>query len=103
MAFSTAASVILLTCAAPFLQEKTIKNNKQLPWFKSKQDQAVVRPDGVVDGGLVLEEVGPDDAVVDDGGALEGGHAPQEEGALRGETITLNMSTTVLIGCVKCV
>ena len=30
----------------------------------------------------MLEEVGPDDAVVDDGGALEGGHAPQEEGAL---------------------
>ena len=77
-----------------------MKVNKQ---FKSKQDQAVVRPDGVVDGGLVLEEVGPDDAVVDDGGALEGGHAPQEEGALREETITLNMSTTVLIGCVKCV
>ena len=45
-------------------------------------------PDGVVDGGLVLEEVGPDDAVVDDRGALEGGHAPQEEGALHGETIT---------------
>ena len=46
----------------------------------------------------MLEEVGPDNAVVDDGGALEGGHAPQEEGALRGETITLNMSTSVLIG-----
>ena len=57
-----------------------MKVNKQ---FKSKQDQAVVRPDGVVDGGLVLEEVGPDDAVVDDGGALQGGHAPQQEGALQ--------------------
>ena len=30
----------------------------------------------------MLEEVGPDDAVVDDGGALHGRHAPQQEGVL---------------------
>ena len=43
-------------------------------------------PDGVVDGGLVLEEVGSDDARVDDRGALQGRHAPQEERALQEES-----------------
>ncbi len=36
----------------------------------------------IVDHVLVLEEIGQDDALVDDGRALHGRHAPQEEGAL---------------------
>ena len=42
-------------------------------------------PDGVVDGGLVLQEVGADHAVVDHGGALQRRHAVQQERALREE------------------
>ena len=40
-------------------------------------------PDGVVDGGLVLQEVGADDAVVDHGRPLQGRHAVQQERALQ--------------------
>ena len=39
--------------------------------------------DEVVDGRLVFEEVGPDQAVVDGRGALHRGHAPKQEHALK--------------------
>ena len=41
--------------------------------------------DDVVDGGLVLEEVRPDDAPVDGGGTGQRGHAPDKEQALERE------------------
>ena len=35
----------------------------------------------------MLEEVGEDDLLVDGGGALQGGHAPKEESALKDKEV----------------